>query len=208
MQYFTVYKITNKLNGKIYIGCHKTNDLNDSYMGSGNLLKRAQSKYGIENFTKDYIHIFDNSNDMFNAESQLVNEDFINRDDTYNIKEGGKGGFEYINSSGLNLYGKNGTSGCGLENLNRKGFIGSCEEISVKLKKYYMTHDGTFKGRTHTDETKQKIGKANSKHQTGKGNSQYGTMWIHNLELKQSKKISKHVPIPRGWSKGRKLNFI
>jgi hypothetical protein len=208
MQYFTVYKITNKLNGKIYIGCHKTNDLNDGYMGSGNLLKRAQSKYGIENFTKDYIHIFDNSNDMFNAESRLVNEDFINRDDTYNIKEGGKGGFEYINNSGLNLYGKNGTSGYGLENLNRKGFIGSREEMSEKLKEYYMTHDGTFKGRAHTDETKQRIGKANSKHQTGKGNSQYDTMWIHNLELKQSKKISKHDPIPRGWLKGRKLNFI
>ncbi len=40
--YYTVYKITNQINGKIYIGSHKTNDLNDRYMGSGKYLIRAQ----------------------------------------------------------------------------------------------------------------------------------------------------------------------
>lgn len=32
--YYTIYKITNKINGNFYIGKHKTNDPNDSYMGS------------------------------------------------------------------------------------------------------------------------------------------------------------------------------
>jgi hypothetical protein len=32
-------------------------------------------------------------------------------------------------------------------------------------------------------------------------------MWIHNLELKQSKRIKKDSEIPEGWLKGRKMKF-
>lgn len=55
--YYTIYQITNLVNNKIYVGCHKTNDINDEYMGSGKYLIAAQQKYGMENFKKEILYI-------------------------------------------------------------------------------------------------------------------------------------------------------
>lgn len=54
-----IYKITNLINGKSYIGKkkHKESDtpLEESYMGSGRLIKEAIAKYGKDNFKKEII---------------------------------------------------------------------------------------------------------------------------------------------------------
>jgi len=44
-------------------------------------------------------------------------------------------------------------------------------------------------------------------HQKGEKNSQYGTRWIHSMELKNSKRIRKEDPLPEGWSEGRVIDF-
>ena len=215
--YYTVYKITNLVNNKIYVGVHKTSNLEDGYMGSGKLIKLAIEKYGLENFTKEYLAIFDNTEEMFNMESMLVNEEFIKRDDTYNLKEGGFGGFDFINSNyrhsdiflkSISPFGKEFSEKyrdiivkSGLKGIDKIKNMRINNEITVK----------SFKGKKHTDETKNKIGEANSKHQQGEGNSQFGTMWIHNLDLKVSKKIRKDEFSTwelDGWLKGRKINFF
>lgn len=90
--YYIIYKITDIINNMVYIGQHATNDLNDNYMGSGTILRAAQLKYGMHNFKKQILKVFDNEYDMDRYEQLIVNKAFINSNRTYNIVLGGKCG--------------------------------------------------------------------------------------------------------------------
>lgn len=86
---YIVYKITNKLDSKVYIGVHATDNVNDGYMGSGVRIKNAIKKYGIDAFSKEILFEYDSAELALKAEKELVDEDFIHRSDTYNIVLGG-----------------------------------------------------------------------------------------------------------------------
>lgn len=58
-------------------------------MGSGSKLRNAIKKYGIESFEKKTLYIFDNKKDALKKEYEIVNEEFVNRKDTYNLTIGG-----------------------------------------------------------------------------------------------------------------------
>ncbi len=89
---YTIYKVTNKLNGKIYIGKHQTANPNDGYYGSGKAIKAAIEKHGKENFIKEVLYIFETEIEMNFKEKELITEEFVSRSDTYNAGVGGEGG--------------------------------------------------------------------------------------------------------------------
>jgi hypothetical protein len=185
-------------------------------MGSGKYLRHAFEKHGIENFNKEILYIFDTPELMYAKEAEIVNEEFIAETNTYNLKVGGFGGFDYINATGKNLYGMNGKTSNVQYNLmqgratvaaKKKNSPEYAKQISEKISNSLKGRTGTFTGKTHTDETKRIIGENSSRHQSGNGNSQFGKRWIHSLTEQKSKKITKDSELPNGWSEGRKLKF-
>lgn len=87
-----VYKITNMINGKIYIGVRSAVDpYNDTnYMSSSRTLWEVEyPKYGIENFRKEILRVFNTKSEAYKYEGELVNTEFIRRVDTYNKVTGG-----------------------------------------------------------------------------------------------------------------------
>jgi len=202
--FYTIYKITNKVNGKTYTGMHKTDNLDDGYMGSGKLIKRAIAKHGIENFVKEIIHIFDNEEDMKNKEKEIVVLD----ETTYNLCPGGHGGFGYINQNDLSgaIAGGKSSYKKHPEHWETIKLLGADSEKSKRIAK--RGHEEGwfgFRNRTHKDETKEKMSIAASK-RVGELSSQYGTCWVTNGS--DSKKIRKEELdswTSKGYYKGRKI---
>ena len=103
---YIVYKTTNRINNKIYIGVHRTDvDINDGYIGCGlynncnNKYKHyvfhsAVEKYGAENFIRETLFEFEDSEEgkqqAYKKEAELVNRNFLKRKDVYNTVLGGK----------------------------------------------------------------------------------------------------------------------
>lgn len=202
------YRITNLVNNKIYIGIHKfkfskyrclpkVGDIKfeDGYIGSGRSLLEAYRKYGLENFQMIILYETDNETDISNWETDVVNEDFISRKDTYNLRVGG-----YLG---------------GVFNID------VINKIKESLKKVDRCKDkNSFYGKVHTDELKKynsefnkklwadpnsyynskeyrdKLSVANSK----ESNGFYGKK--HTQESKNKMKASLVDRIP--WNKGKK----
>lgn len=101
---YIVYITTNKINNKIYIGVHKTDNPYkfDGYLGCGANINDTHSwmygkypihaairKYGIHAFNRKTLKVFDNLQDALDLERWLVDDTFISRPDTYNATLGG-----------------------------------------------------------------------------------------------------------------------
>ena len=223
MKYYLIYQIRNKLNGMIYIGKHMTSKKDDGYMGSGLRIRRAIEKYGLENFEKTILFECASIEEMNAKEAEIVNEDFIARDDVYNIKLGGEGGWDFANkdpNNGSNHFFKNKTkaeikqtsikNGKGLktkiENMSEIEYQQFKEFHRALALKWHQEHPGVLAGENnpmygkhHSAETCEKM----SQKKQGKNNNQYGKMWICNDETHESKSIPKTDSIPNGWRKGR-----
>ena len=207
--FYTIYKITNKINGKIYIGKHKTKNLDDGYMGSGIYLKRAIKKHGIENFAKEILFVLDTEEEMNSLEKELVTFEFCESKGNYNICVGGQGGFSYINKNADLILKRTSTM---IKNEvwrqkairnNNQNLLNPASMTKSKetRKRLYPNNTASFTGKKHTEKTKRIIGEKNSLNQKGTSNSQHGTFWITNGNENIKLKIGSIIP--DGWRKGR-----
>lgn len=95
---FIIYQITNNVNGRYYRGAHVTNNVHDTYMGSGDLIRKAIKKYGIEKFSKTILAECSTIEEMYKREKELVVS--IHLDPlSYNVNDGGHGGGGHVNKA-------------------------------------------------------------------------------------------------------------
>lgn len=156
---YYVYKTTNLTNDKIYIGYHASDNIEkDNYLGSGYLLKKSIDKYGKKNFKREILFEFDTQEEATTKEREIVNEEFIARQDTYNICLGGFGGGL---PGELNpFYGKTHTEETRkiISEKNKGREI--TEEIRQKISKALLESEA-FQKSSRSPEKAKKIGDAN-----------------------------------------------
>jgi hypothetical protein len=168
--FYTIYKITNTVNGKFYIGKHQTEKLDDNYFGSGKLLKVAIKKYGKNKFEKEILYVLSSEQEMNNKEREIITEEFVARSDTYNAGVGGEGGPHFL--------GKRHTE----ETKNKISRLGSkhSEETRKKLSEANRKRTLSFetrkklsekaKTRTHSEEVRKKISESLKNKKAGRTN--------------------------------------
>ncbi len=182
-----IYKTTNLLNGKYYIGMHSTSNLDDGYMGSGKRLRYSINKHGKDNHTVEILEFVDTREKLKERELEIVNLNEIGKKDCMNLKVGGDGGFTLdIQKMGTKAW------------LDK--YSGGTEHLSwvtqggkEKFKKHGIPENFKYDstGKKASEETKQKMSESSKGMGKGEANSQYGTMWIHCKVTGEVKKIKR-----------------
>jgi len=116
------------VNNKIYIGLHSTNNLDDSYIGSGKVLKQAILKYGKDKFIREVLYVFSTRKEARDMEASIVTTEFIERKDTYNLIEGGGGAGDQTGSKN-HMFGKVGIGAKKVKAIHRDGTVIEAESI-------------------------------------------------------------------------------
>lgn len=209
-QYHYIYKTTNKITGRYYYGMHSTNDLHDGYLGSGKRLRYSINKYGENAHVKCILEFCGSRDKLKQREADIVTLNEIAKDDCMNLCLGGDGG-GWTPEQQREFARRSNEKQKWLRENDKEWADRDSKTRSRALKQSYANgkrdrhNTPDWQGRKHKEETKRKIGIANSKHQTGKGNSQYGTCWVCLNGV--AKKISKDelpVHLNHGWKRGRK----
>lgn len=208
MTVFYVYETKNLINGKIYVGKHTAKTYENDYLGSGKLLHEAINKYGKENFVKTILYKCASSEEAGEIEKSIVTQEFVDDDQTYNLTLGGIGTWYHIYTNPISNAKRIESSRSACRKPEHRKLL---SQIAKKffLEGKMLQLDWT--GKSHKEETKQKIGAANSLHQKGEKNSMYGKVWISNFTLKKSIFVSKEeaeiLLATNEWIKGRKVKW-
>lgn len=149
-----IYKTTNTLNGKTYIGQDSNN--NPNYYGSGLKIKRAIKKYGKENFKKEILEECDNITQLNSREIYWIAKlNTTDRKTGYNISIGGAEGDR---EKGRKILIEKGRYQYWLEKYGAKEADIRHSNWKSKISKYQQ--EKMENGWSHTDESKKKIGES------------------------------------------------
>ena len=212
-KYHYIYKTTNDISGRYYIGMHSTNDLDDGYLGSGTLLRRSINKHGKENHSIEILEYCTSREELAARERDLVSLQEIAKKECMNLKVGGDGGFtvEQAREGGKMSGAKHADRMKNDPEFNKRiseGVSRSNVERFLQDKENYplVKYRADWTGRKHSPESIDKMKEVKKSHGKGLNNSQYGTCWI--TDEVQNRKINKEDLIPEGWRLGRKIAVI
>lgn len=204
-KYHFIYKTTNLLNGRYYIGMHSTFNLEDGYMGSGKRLKRSLNKYGKENHKVEILEFVDNRKILKQREREIVNLNEVAKKECMNLMIGGQGGFvdkqhELKCKQGRIKWLKNQWKD---EEFRNKIINLSAQRMVEHHKNGKIKYD-TFTNKKHTEKSKKIMSEKRKGTGIGEKNSQFGTCWITKEGInKKIKNEELEIFIKQGWNKGR-----
>lgn len=219
----TVYKTTNSVNARFYIGMHKTANPNDVYLGSGTVIKLAVKKHGADKFKKEVLFVFLTAKEAADKEVELLLAEKANPL-CYNLSEGGEGGFEYVNKHYVYMKRKlfKKAQIVRLEKLRtdsefrkrvgerisqgqHKRYKANPEVLEATRKralKFQPLAVEAWRGQKHDKETRKVL----SDNHRGELNSMFGMRWMYNDSQQQAKRFPKSEILAQqaaGWQLGR-----
>lgn len=181
------------------MGVHRTYNLDDDYMGSGTKLLGDMTVLGKKNFERTILKFFDSEEEMYKEEALIVNKVFIQKEETYNIVPGGRGGSTQLTELSRTDQARSKKR----ETLRRRK-----HQQGTKNSRYgtmWITNGIENKSVSRINDIPEgwKKGRAisyNREYRRGEAAVNYGTMWVNNG--KESKQIESNKPIPEGWKRG------
>ncbi len=212
-----IYKITNRITNKIYIGksTDSRNHKKISYYGSGLLINRSIEKYGIDNFDKDIIEECKNNDELCEREKYWIK--FYNSTDVnlgYNISAGGDGGDTFSNHPNLDEIKEKISS-----TLKGRVFSDKHRE-NLRINHHSKLYDGdvydkiskSLTGKEKTPEHIDNISKSikalyengfESSFHTNNPMKNCNRIWVYNIDTFKTKRIKDTDIIPENYVKGR-----
>ena len=140
-----IYKTTNIINGKFYVGQDFNN--NPNYLGSGVYLNKVIKKYGRENFKKEILQVCDNIEELNKYEKYWIKKLKSKAPNGYNLANGGRGNGGFC--KGVKL------------SEEHKQKIGKGNTGKKRTEKQKRKYGESMKGKKHSEESKKKIGEGN-----------------------------------------------
>lgn len=193
--YGYIYKVTNQVNNKIYVGQKKSKTFIPDYLGSGILITSAVKQYGKENFTVEVVEWGHSREELNSLEIYWIEKlEARNLDIGYNIAKGGdvigipcspetrKKIGDAQRGKKNHMFGKHFTMPPEARERISKAQTGSSnsmygKHLSDEHRKRirdWMIKNSPMRGKHHTDETRRKISETKKGTHLGEDNPFYG----------------------------------